>query len=397
MAAGWLASEITFFAACQPFSGYWALPPPDPQCTTLEHYAIVQGCFNISADVLMLGIPIPLIIRMRLPWRQKIVLTVVFSLGVFVILAALMTKIFNLTDVYNPDYMLWYVREASVAVYVSNLPMIWPLLREWFPCLRKLMPGVASRQARYSDNNNNNSRGSQWLGRGLRTTGRGGTLRLDVGTQGTTSPSRKSTDSTPTTAGTTSHFVLGAPRSDEEGGVVLLSPPSEAQMRGIKAESFFLYYDDLELGLTDLEDEDDRALSNEKLALARRFSTLSSGACSSRRALSQPGLEEVLLASEAGLKAIYLDAPAKVVTKIEAGSRAARVHSAECQFVSVESPTAREDERVLNNPFVQPRPEDGGGGGPRVQTTFELREEEVVSPRTRTTSPPRNGETGIAL
>ena len=37
--------------------------------------------------------------------------------------------------------MLWYTREASVAVYVSNLPMIWPLLREWFPSLRSFSPG----------------------------------------------------------------------------------------------------------------------------------------------------------------------------------------------------------------------------------------------------------------
>ena len=40
--------------------------------------------------------------------------------------------------------MLWYMREASVAVYVSNLPMIWPLLREWFPSLRALTPGQKS-------------------------------------------------------------------------------------------------------------------------------------------------------------------------------------------------------------------------------------------------------------
>ena len=34
--------------------------------------------------------------------------------------------------------MLWYVRESSVAMYVANLPMIWPTLREWFPFLRTL-------------------------------------------------------------------------------------------------------------------------------------------------------------------------------------------------------------------------------------------------------------------
>jgi hypothetical protein len=54
---GWLATEIAFFTACQPFEGYWGMPPPDPQCTTLQKYAIVQGCFNISSDVVMLILP----------------------------------------------------------------------------------------------------------------------------------------------------------------------------------------------------------------------------------------------------------------------------------------------------------------------------------------------------
>lgn len=138
---GWLATEIAFFTACTPFVGYWAMPPPNPQCTTLQHYAIVQACFNISSDTLMLLIPLPLITRLNAPWKQKAILTVIFSMGIFVILAAILTKVFNLSNIWDPSYMLWYTREASVAVYVSNLPMIWPLLREWFPVLKVLTPG----------------------------------------------------------------------------------------------------------------------------------------------------------------------------------------------------------------------------------------------------------------
>lgn len=143
---GWVATEIAFFTACRPFQGYWGMPPPNPQCTTLQRYAIVQGCFNISSDALMLFIPLPLVLRMSVPWRQKIVLVFIFSLGVFVIVAALLTKIFNLTNIYDPSYMYWYVREACVAVCVTNLPMIWPLLREWFPSLRHLTPGAKTSQ-----------------------------------------------------------------------------------------------------------------------------------------------------------------------------------------------------------------------------------------------------------
>ncbi|KAE8445190.1 hypothetical protein EG329_013687 [Mollisiaceae sp. DMI_Dod_QoI] len=138
---GWIATEIAFFTACRPFKGYWAMPPPNPQCTTLQHYAIVQACFNISSDTLMLFIPLPLITKLNMPIKQKVVLTLIFSMGVFVILAAILTKVFNLSNVWDPSYMLWYTREASVAVYVSNLPLIWPLLREWFPYLRSMTPG----------------------------------------------------------------------------------------------------------------------------------------------------------------------------------------------------------------------------------------------------------------
>jgi hypothetical protein len=141
---GWAATEIAFFTACRPFKGYWAMPPPNPQCTTLQHYAIVQACFNISSDTLMLFIPLPLLLKLNVPWKQKAILLLIFSMGIFVILAAILTKVFNLSNIWDPSYMLWYTREASVAVYVSNLPMIWPLLRAWFPALRTFTPGQKS-------------------------------------------------------------------------------------------------------------------------------------------------------------------------------------------------------------------------------------------------------------
>lgn len=85
VALGWLAVEIAFFTACRPFKGYWGMPPPDPQCTTFQHYAMVQAVFNLSSDVAMLAIPVPMLWGLKLPWRQKVGLGVVFSMGVFVV------------------------------------------------------------------------------------------------------------------------------------------------------------------------------------------------------------------------------------------------------------------------------------------------------------------------
>jgi hypothetical protein len=44
--------------------------------------------------------------------------------------------------------MLWYIREASVAVYVANLPGIWPLLRENISCLRDHADSYITGQSR---------------------------------------------------------------------------------------------------------------------------------------------------------------------------------------------------------------------------------------------------------
>jgi len=150
VACGWIATEIAFFTACRPFRGYWAVPPPNPQCTTLQHYAIVQASFNIPTDLAMLAVSLPLVYKLHVPWKQKLMVILIFSMGIFVVsystnpddviliiqvVAAILTKVFNLSDVYSTSYMLWYIREASVATYVTNLPMVWPLLREVIPVL----------------------------------------------------------------------------------------------------------------------------------------------------------------------------------------------------------------------------------------------------------------------
>ncbi|PSK56724.1 Non-canonical poly(A) RNA polymerase PAPD5 [Elsinoe australis] len=148
---GWISTEIAFFTTCRPFYGYWAVPPPNPQCTTLEHYAIVQACFNIPTDLAMLSITIPLVIRLQVPLKQKLLVGALFSMGIFVVIAAILTKVFNLSDVYSTSYMLWYIREASVATYVANLPAIWPLVRHVFPCLRSVSSVKYSGQVKYGD------------------------------------------------------------------------------------------------------------------------------------------------------------------------------------------------------------------------------------------------------
>jgi len=80
----------------------------------------------------MLAIAFSLFARSRLPWNRKAILCGIFSLGIFVILAAILNKYYSFTHPFGTQWTYWYVRESSTAILVSNLPFIWTLLRRMF-------------------------------------------------------------------------------------------------------------------------------------------------------------------------------------------------------------------------------------------------------------------------
>jgi hypothetical protein len=109
---------------------------PD-QCWSYFNFEVVEGTFNVTADLAVLLIAIPLLFKLRVPLQQKIILITVFGMGIFVIAAALLTKIYSLVpSLVSYSYLNWYFREASVSVYVTNLPAVWALLRDTFPGVR---------------------------------------------------------------------------------------------------------------------------------------------------------------------------------------------------------------------------------------------------------------------
>jgi hypothetical protein len=133
VAFGLLAIEIPdFFILCRPFSQYWALPVVNPQCATYFYYCIIQMVFNVTTDFLMLAIPVPFIINVKVTRVRKTMLIGIFSLGIFVILAAVLSKYYNFTRPNTTVYMVWDIRETGTAVCVANIMCLWPLLRKMF-------------------------------------------------------------------------------------------------------------------------------------------------------------------------------------------------------------------------------------------------------------------------
>ncbi|KAK5102372.1 hypothetical protein LTR70_000157 [Exophiala xenobiotica] len=134
-----VGDELALFTICRPLSQYWAVPVSNQQCASYQYYQIVNAVFNISTDVLLLAIGLPPVLKARLSIQQKLILAVVFGMGSFVIVAAILRAIYCVVpSLVSYVYMNWYFREASVAIYVTNAPAIWVLLREIFPGLQRL-------------------------------------------------------------------------------------------------------------------------------------------------------------------------------------------------------------------------------------------------------------------
>lgn len=83
----------------------------------------------------MLIIGLPIFIRVHVPLRQKVPLVLLFSLGIFVIIAAILNKIYSFTNPFGTEWVFWYVRESSTALIVANMPFVWGLPRR-LPCFR---------------------------------------------------------------------------------------------------------------------------------------------------------------------------------------------------------------------------------------------------------------------
>ncbi|KXH37563.1 hypothetical protein CSIM01_07491 [Colletotrichum simmondsii] len=120
---------------CRPFSEYMELQPENAECLTWKNYNILQITMNLSTDLVLLLIPVTLISRLKMKIGKKLLLICLFSMGVFVMLCAILTKVAVFT--YSTDFVwfMWCVRETSTAMLVGNLVLGMPTLRAAWRCV----------------------------------------------------------------------------------------------------------------------------------------------------------------------------------------------------------------------------------------------------------------------
>ncbi|KAJ5973187.1 hypothetical protein N7481_010397 [Penicillium waksmanii] len=134
IAATYIATICSIIFGCFPLHKNWQIyPNPGNHCqpavSKIDIYVTVV--LNVATDIYLISIPAPMLFKARLRWREKLELLVLFSGGLFVMMAGILRCVLILTAGANGAQQAgsWACRETFVAVIIGNMPMIYPLVR----------------------------------------------------------------------------------------------------------------------------------------------------------------------------------------------------------------------------------------------------------------------------
>ncbi|KAE9373711.1 hypothetical protein N431DRAFT_465988 [Stipitochalara longipes BDJ] len=124
---------------CIPIQSIWnpALPK---KCIDVNTYSVTSSAVNTALDVAILMMPLPELGTLRLHWKKKIGVFVVFLTGGFAT-ATSITRLFFLVNFAtshdatfdNAPTVIWSIFELNISLICACLPAIRPLLGHYVP------------------------------------------------------------------------------------------------------------------------------------------------------------------------------------------------------------------------------------------------------------------------
>ncbi|KAI8657306.1 hypothetical protein NCS57_01108600 [Fusarium keratoplasticum] len=116
-----------FFAiifGCQPFNKHWDVRVTEGSCVNRPAIYICTAVLGIASDLLLLVMPMPMIMRLQMPPRQKAGLVLLFGIGSATLVTSVVRLILLMPILTTTD-TTWVISSAVVWIYVeANLLVI---------------------------------------------------------------------------------------------------------------------------------------------------------------------------------------------------------------------------------------------------------------------------------
>ncbi|KAL0938517.1 uncharacterized protein CTRU02_205127 [Colletotrichum truncatum] len=132
-----------FFAlvfACDPIAMSWDVTITEGTCINRPSLYIATAVANIGSDILLFALPVPIVVKLQIPFRQKIGLFVIFAVGSLTVITSiirvsLLPSMLNTTDeTWTIAYViLWVIIEANLFIMCAAFPTLRKFFRHIAP------------------------------------------------------------------------------------------------------------------------------------------------------------------------------------------------------------------------------------------------------------------------
>ncbi|KAH7062623.1 hypothetical protein B0J12DRAFT_716386 [Macrophomina phaseolina] len=129
-----IAILLIFTCTCRPFSKLWQVwPDPGDHCVPQNYVFFISVLtMNMITDLTIMLIPIPVIAPLNASLWRRLGLYVLFGMGVFCMVAAILRVTFVFALNQSGISAMWSIREDFVAVFVGQAPMLRPFFTRNF-------------------------------------------------------------------------------------------------------------------------------------------------------------------------------------------------------------------------------------------------------------------------
>ncbi|PGH29743.1 hypothetical protein GX50_07497 [[Emmonsia] crescens] len=145
-----IASIFVIIFMCQPIAKFWDVRITHGHCVNRAAAYYANAGLSIATDIMTLVIPMPLIRRLKIPLRQKIIIAFFLGMGAFVCIISVI-RLFSIYRLFTqPDSTwhantatIWSILEIYIGIILGSAPTLRPLFIRFFPSRRQLH-GVSS-------------------------------------------------------------------------------------------------------------------------------------------------------------------------------------------------------------------------------------------------------------
>ncbi|KAH7109120.1 hypothetical protein B0J13DRAFT_682472 [Dactylonectria estremocensis] len=132
LVATFIAAVISNLAECQPFTHYWQVKPdPGGKCRQGFAQLVIMGVCNVITDIILIAFPISIILSSRIATKRKVLLVMLFSLGLIIVGITLYRVPYIIRqNGRQVDRTMWASVEILASTAVGNTVALGSFLRD---------------------------------------------------------------------------------------------------------------------------------------------------------------------------------------------------------------------------------------------------------------------------